>query len=92
MTLKGLFAFFSVQMYLDSSVSFFFLWFRKDDVWFLYRSLKLVASPTYVSVVVLVVTVAWYTMLFVRHCPSRGHCSFFLQLHSLICSVAGVDV
>ena len=55
-------------------------------------SLKLVASPTYVSVVVLVVTVAWYTMWFVRHCPSRGPCSFFLQLHSLKCSVAGVDV
>ena len=34
----------------------------------------------------------WYTMLFVRHCPLRGHCSFFLQLHSLTCSVAGVDV
>ena len=56
--LKGLFAFLSVQMYLDNSVSFFFLWFRKDDVWFLYRSLKLVASPTYVSVVVLLVRVA----------------------------------
>ena len=56
--LKGLFAFLSVQMYLDNSVLFFFLWFRKDEVWFLYRSLKLVASPTYVSVVVLLVTVA----------------------------------
>ena len=41
--LKGLFAFLSVQMYLDNSVSFLFLWFWKDDVWFLYRSLKLVA-------------------------------------------------
>ena len=57
LTLKGLFAFLSVQMYLDSSVSFCFLWFRKEDVWFLYSSLKLVASPTYVSVVVVVVTV-----------------------------------
>ena len=90
--LKGLFAFLSVQMYLDNSVSFFFLWFRKDDVRFLYRSLKLVANLTYVSVVVLLVTVAWYTMLFARHCPSRGHCAFFLQLHSLTCSVTGVDV
>ena len=90
--LKGLFAFESVQMYLDNSVSCLSLWFRKDDVWFLYRSLKLVVSPTYVSVVVLLVTVTRYTMLFARHCPSRGHCSFFLQLHSLTCSVAGVDV
>ena len=56
--LKGLFAFLSVQMYLDNSVLFFFLCFRKDDVWFLHRSLKLVASPTYVSVVLLLVTVA----------------------------------
>ena len=32
LTLNGLFAFLSVQMYLDSSVSFCFLWFRKDDV------------------------------------------------------------
>ena len=78
LTLKGLFAFLSVQMYLDSSVSFCFLWFRKDDVWFLYRSLKLPASPTYVSVVGLLVTVAWYTMLFVRHCPLRG-ALFFLS-------------
>ena len=61
-------------------------------MWFLYRSLKLVASPTYVSVVVLVVTIAWYAMLFIRHCPSRGHYSLFLQLHSLTSSVAGVDV
>ena len=58
LTLKGLFAFLSVQMYLDSSVSFCFSRFRKDDVWFLYRSLKLAASPTYVSVVLLLVTVA----------------------------------
>ena len=55
--LKGLFAFVSVQMYLDNSVSCFSLWFRKNDVWFLYRSLP-VASPTHLSVVVLLVTVA----------------------------------
>ena len=72
LTLKGLFPFLSVQMYLDSSVSFCFLLFPKHDMWFLYRFLKLVASATYVSVVVLLVTVAWYTMLFVRHCPSGG--------------------
>ena len=56
--LKSLFAFLSVQMYLDSSVLFCFLWFQKDDVWFLYGSLKLVASPMYISVIVLLVTVA----------------------------------
>ena len=39
-----------------------------------------------------VVTVAWYTMLYVRYCPSRGHWYFFLQLHSFTYSAAGVDV
>ena len=38
------------------------------------------------------VTVAWYTMLFVRRCPSRAHWSFFLQLHSFTGSVADGDV
>lgn len=33
-------------MYLDSSVSICFLWFRKDEVWLLYHSLELVASPS----------------------------------------------
>ena len=28
------------MLYLDNSVSFFFLWFRKDDVSFLYRSIS----------------------------------------------------
>lgn len=46
MTFKGLFGFVSVQMYLDSSVSICFLWFRKDEVWLLYHSLELVASPS----------------------------------------------
>ena len=32
LTLKGLFRFVSVQMYLDSSVLICFLWFRKDEV------------------------------------------------------------
>ena len=44
--LKGFFAFLRVQMGLDSSVSFFFLWVRNNVVGFLYRSLKLVASST----------------------------------------------
>ena len=75
-------------MYLDSSVSFCFFWFRKDDVWFLYRSLKLVASPTYVSVVVLVVIVAWYTMLFVRHFSGQNYQSnmaYFIGHRDVTC-------
>ena len=32
LTFKDLFGFVSVQMYLDSSVSICFLWFRKDEV------------------------------------------------------------
>ena len=37
--------------------------------------LKLVASATYVTVVVLLVTVAWYTMLFARHCKPYNNIS-----------------
>ena len=37
-------------------------------------------------------TVACYTMWFVGHCPSRGHWSFFLQLHSFTGYAADVDV
>ena len=78
LTWKHLFALLNVQMHLDSRVSFGFLWIRKDDVWFLYRSLKLVASPTYVSVVVLLGRVAWYTMLFVTALYFEG-ALFFLS-------------
>ena len=39
-----------------------------------------------------VVTVACYTMWFVRNCPSRGQRSFFLQLHFFTVSAAGVYV
>ena len=39
-----------------------------------------------------VVTVACYTMWFVRYCTSRGHRSFFLQLHSFTGSAADVDM
>ena len=42
-------------MSLDSSVSFLLLVCRNELMWFLYLSLKLVASPTYDSVVVAVV-------------------------------------
>jgi len=72
--LKGLFAFLSIQMYLDNSVSFFFLWFRKDDVWFLYRSLKLVASPTYVSVIVLLSFCVFFIILFICRIATELKC------------------
>ena len=45
-------------MCFDSSVSFLFLVCRKDALWFLYRSLKFVASPTNDSVEFSLVTVA----------------------------------
>ena len=46
-------------MCFDNAVSFLLLSCRRDTLSFLYRSLKLVASPTYDSVIDLVVTVAW---------------------------------
>jgi len=46
-------------MCFDSSVSFLLLVCRKDALWFLYRSLKFVASPTYDSVKASLVTIAW---------------------------------
>ena len=46
---------------------------RKMHVWFLQRSLKFLASPTYESVGVSVVTAAWQTTFDARHFPSRRH-------------------
>ena len=74
--LKGLFAFLSIQMYLDNSVSFFLLWFWKDDVWFLYRSLKLVASPTYVSVIVLLSFCVFLIILFICRIATESKCLY----------------
>ena len=66
-----------------------------DFLWFPRRSLNVVdVSPIYVCVwsIVWVVEggsrgvgmiVAWYTSLSVRHFPSSGQFSFFLQLHVL---------
>ena len=56
---NALFLSFKFHTCLDSSVSFLRLWCRKEVKWFLYLSLKLVASPIYVSFDVFVVTVAW---------------------------------
>ena len=81
--MNGLFFSFNVQMYLDSSVSFLRLQCLNEVRWFLYRSLKFVANPTYVSVTDgSVVTVAWYTTLVCKHFPFSGQSGFFLQLHS----------
>ena len=60
-TRKSFSASFKAQMCLDSSVSFLLLACRNEVKWFLYLSLKFVASPTYDSFVVSEVTVAWYT-------------------------------
>ena len=80
-TWKGLFTSLSVHMCFDSSVWFLRFAFRNEVVWFLYLSLKLVASPTYDSFVVSVVTVAWYITFSWRQFPCSGHSSLFLQLH-----------
>ena len=90
---KGLFASFKVHIYLDSSVAFRLLAFRKDVLWFLYRSLKFIASPTYDSVVVgvsegcVVVSVSFfevYCQSYVRFCRcwrfGRMCCSFCIVL------------
>ena len=42
-------------MCFDSSVSFLLLSCRKDTLWFLYHSLKLVPSPTYIGLSLLLV-------------------------------------
>ena len=56
-------------------------------MWFLYLSLKFVASPTYDSFVISAVTDAWYTTFAWRHLPSSGHSGFFRQLHVRSCWV-----
>ena len=54
----------------------------------LYRVLNVFSvSPTYVSSLLLscLVTVAWYIMLSVWHCPSSGHVLFLRQLQFFLC-------
>ena len=55
----------------------------KEALWFLYLVLKSVAvSPTYVSLLLLHVTVALrYLRSLVRHSPCKGHVVFLGQLH-----------
>ena len=59
--------------------------FLNDFLWFPNLFLNGGAViPTYFSMAPsLEETVAWYTMFFSRHCPSRGHTAFFGQLHVL---------
>ena len=90
-TRNGFLASFRVHISFDSSVSFLLFAYRNEVMWFLYLSLKFVASPTYDSFVVSVVTDAWYTTFAWRHLPSSGHSGFFRQLHVHSCCV-GPDV
>ena len=55
-TRNGFLASFRVHMYFDSSVSFLLFACRNEVMWFLYLSLKFVASPTYDSFVASVIT------------------------------------
>ena len=93
MTLNSLFSPLNCKMCLLSSVSLFLFSCLKDIWWFPYLALKLFAvRPMYVSVVFLVVTVAWYTTSSTIHSPFSGQSSFFLQLHFLPSSGCSVVV
>ena len=91
-TRNGFLASFRVHMYFDSSVSFLLFACRNEVMWFLYLSLKFVASPTYDSFVASIVTDAWYTTFAWRHLPSSGHSGFFRQLHVRPCCCVGPGV
>ena len=72
---------------LLSSVAFLYRSFRNEHVWFLYLSLNVVSqSPMYVSLVVGVVTSAWYTMFWALQLPSMGHVFGLRQLQFLFSS------
>ena len=68
----------------DNSVLSLCLGFLKLCRWLYHRVLKLFSvNPIYVvSLLDAVLTVAWYTIHLVRHCPLRGHFEASLQLHS----------
>ena len=69
-------------MCLLSSVALRFALELNEALWFASLVLNVVAvSPTYVSVFVPLVTVAWYTMFWVKHSPFSGHVLVFGQLH-----------
>ena len=77
----------SSYIYADSHASCLFssLLALKVCLWLLYRVLKGPSvRPKYViSGLPAAETVALYTILDLRHSPSRGHVSGFLQLHVL---------
>ena len=78
-------------MCLLSSVRLHFDSILNEALWVAYLDLKLVdVNPTYVSTLLLQVTVARYTMSLARHSQSRGHAAFFGQLHFF--SVMGFTV
>ena len=74
-TRNGFLASFRVHIYFDSSVSFLLFACRNEVMWFLYLSLKFVASPTYDSFVTSVVTDAWYTTFAWNELASENHVS-----------------
>ena len=76
----------SFQMYLLSSVSVLKSGFLNDLLCIYSLVLNgFFVAPMYVSVLLLscLVTVAWYTISWVKHCPSIGQLSPVLQLHFL---------
>ena len=83
---KSTFFSFSFQIYELRVVSWAYFSFLKDFLWFPNLFLKGGAvSPMYFSVAPsLEDTVAWYTMFFSRHSPSRGQTVFFGQLHFMV--------
>ena len=82
---KSMLLSFSFHMYELRVVSCAYFSCLNDFLWF--PSLFLnggAVIPTYFSVAPsLEETVAWYTMFFSRHCPSKGQTAFFGQLHVL---------
>ena len=79
---KGLLLSLSVQMCLDSSVSLILLLCRKDAVWFLWRSLKFVARPTYESDDVCVVYI--YIYIYILKTMKNVFFAFALRVSQLL--------
>ena len=82
---KSISLFFNFQMYELRVVSCAYFSCLNDFLWFPNLFLKGGAViPTYFSVIPsLEETVAWYTIFFSRHCPSKGQTAFFGQLQVL---------
>ena len=79
----GLLLLFSCQMYLESSVSFWYLVLLMDFVWFrnlVLNSLAVTPMYVFVSLLSVVVISALYTTLVWRQSPCIGQSLRFLQL------------